>query len=447
MSIARITPIVGSLYALMRQALGLNVATPLGAQELSCTVAPDRRLVVLGHEPIAGFERTHGTVADEAAMLALHTLDSTTLSISPRFVAPGDSVLRTDDPGWRWHCISGHGQSLSDWERRPLGGALSGLSAEIAGAQPLDADLTAVAAQGLSTWGLAWIALAGNTAAKNTLGIEQADVSGLVAELAAKWPTPANAAVLALLTDSSGSLAYNGSVVGGSGGGGAAAGLLPRLRSLPVPVASLVGRTYVSPYLREMAQCVEVSAGVYGYAFAWLELSYSNEVGCPSGGYQIPTAIANGSFETPALASGVRYGPTAYVYPEWTWHGATTHQGSAVSNPYSPPSTAVSGSTFAMVQTSSTALLFQWLHLTAGSHTLTWSAARRANYSANVTYRAFIGDTFGSNITLSSSTWATQTLTVSVAADGVYAVGWQIIADSTSDRTMFLDAVSIASSG
>jgi len=121
MSLARITPIIGSLYALMRNRLGLNVATQLGAQELSCTVAPDRRLVVLGHEPIAGFARDHGTVADEAAMLALHTLDSTTLLAEPRFVAPGDSCLRADDPGWRWHCIANHGQALSDWERRPLG--------------------------------------------------------------------------------------------------------------------------------------------------------------------------------------------------------------------------------------------------------------------------------------------------------------------------------------
>ena len=128
MSIARCRSVVGSLYGLMRNALGLNVATPLGSQELSCTVAPERRLVVLGHEPIAGFARDHGTVADEAAMLALHTLDSATPRAEPTFVAPGDSCLRADDPGWRWHCVSGHGTQLSDWERHPLAGALAGLS-------------------------------------------------------------------------------------------------------------------------------------------------------------------------------------------------------------------------------------------------------------------------------------------------------------------------------
>lgn len=130
-TIARCRTVVGSLYGLLRNRLGINVATSLEAQELSCTVAPARRLVVLGHEPIAGFARDHGTVADEAAMLALHTLDSTTLIAEPRFVAPGDSVLRTDDPGWRWHCIAGHGTTLSDWERRPLSSKIAAIEVEL----------------------------------------------------------------------------------------------------------------------------------------------------------------------------------------------------------------------------------------------------------------------------------------------------------------------------
>ena len=176
MSKARCIAIVGSLYALMRQMLGLNVATTLGPQELSCTVAPARRLVVLGTTPIAGFAVDHGTVADEAAMLALHTLDSATLRTEPTFVAPGDSCLRADDPGWRWHCISGHGTTLADWERRPLAGALADVASGIAGAQPLDADLTAIAAQGVSAWGLARMADSGATAAKNALSIVRSDI-------------------------------------------------------------------------------------------------------------------------------------------------------------------------------------------------------------------------------------------------------------------------------
>lgn len=77
-------------------------------------------------------------------MLALHTLDSTTLLAEPRFVAPGDSCIRTDDPGWRWHCLRGHGTQLSDWERRPLAGALTGLA--VSGHTHTLASLTEVVA-------------------------------------------------------------------------------------------------------------------------------------------------------------------------------------------------------------------------------------------------------------------------------------------------------------
>ena len=126
-AISRAVTTVGSLYALMRQRLRLNVKTPLLAQEISATSAPDRPLVVSTITPIAGFPVDHGIVAGEAAMLALHTFDRGTLLAQPTFVGPGDSVLRADDPGWRWHCISGHGTTLADWERRPLGGALATL--------------------------------------------------------------------------------------------------------------------------------------------------------------------------------------------------------------------------------------------------------------------------------------------------------------------------------
>ena len=184
MSKARCITIVGSLYALMRQMLSLNVATPLGAQELSATIAPDRPLVVLGHEPIAGFAHDHGTVANEAAMLALHTLDSTTLLVEPTFVAPGDSVLRADDPGWRWHCLRGHGQSLTDWERRPLGGALEGL------------------------------ATSGHTHAISA-------ITGLQSALDGKQAALANAATVARLSSvPTGPLLFDGVEVGGGTGGG-----------------------------------------------------------------------------------------------------------------------------------------------------------------------------------------------------------------------------------
>ena len=169
-TISRARAVVGSLYALMRNRLGLNVATPLGAQELSCTVAPDRRLVVLGHEPIAGFPADHGTVADEAAMLALHTLDSITLLTEPRVVVPGDIVRRADSPGAYWLCIRGHGQLASDWITLPSLAALLGY------------------------------------------------VSSLSSDIAGKWSTPPNAAVLAALAVEDGALTLDGVPVGAGPG-------------------------------------------------------------------------------------------------------------------------------------------------------------------------------------------------------------------------------------
>jgi hypothetical protein len=190
MSIARCRPVVGSLYALMRNALGLNVATSLESQELSCTVAPDRRLVVLGHEPIAGIARDHGTVADEAAMLALHTLDSTTLLAEPTFVAPGDSCLRTDDPGWRWHCISGHGTTLADWERRPLGAAVAALRedvdsllVEIDQKQPVASALTAISGVDLTDVGLALLAIDPPTGDPRVVQVSSDGTAQLVEQL------------------------------------------------------------------------------------------------------------------------------------------------------------------------------------------------------------------------------------------------------------------------
>ena len=239
MSIARARIIIGSLYGLMRNALGLNVATPLESQELSCTVSPDRRLVVLGHDPIAGFARDHGTVADEAAMIALHTLDSTTLLAEPRFVAPGDSCIRTDDPGWRWHCLRGHGTQLSDWDRRPLAGAIADLASGVAGAQPLDADLTAIAAQGVSAWGLTRLADSGATAAKNALGIQRADIgdASTAGRALMAVSTPSEASVPVISIAGAVTTAPLSSL---GGGGGGARGLFSGQLS-PIPTRSSTG--------------------------------------------------------------------------------------------------------------------------------------------------------------------------------------------------------------
>lgn len=169
--IVRAIAVVGSLYGLMRNRINpVGDEVPLGAQELSATIAPDRRLVVLGHDPISGFPRHHGTVADQAAMLALHTIDASATVLEPRFVAPGDSVQRADDPGWSWHCIAAHGQSLSDWERRPLAATIEAIAAAAGGAA------------GTAQWGSIGGSLAAQADLAGALG-DKADADSVAAPL------------------------------------------------------------------------------------------------------------------------------------------------------------------------------------------------------------------------------------------------------------------------
>ena len=125
--VARTYVAPGTVWDVARNRDHTTGAGALIPQDLCATT--DRAGVWLQWTMLAGFPVAHGEVADEAAMLALHTfgMDSAD-NPSPRYVAPGDSCLRTDDPGWRWYCLSGHGLTLSDWERRPLAGALTGLA-------------------------------------------------------------------------------------------------------------------------------------------------------------------------------------------------------------------------------------------------------------------------------------------------------------------------------
>lgn len=131
---------------------------------------------------VAGLPVDHGEVADEAAMLSLHVDSAETPK--PRWVAPGDSCTRADDPGWRWHCIAGNGTTLADWERRPLEGALSGLS------------------------------VSGHTHAISA-------ITGLQTALDGKQDELTNILALNRITAvAGGPLLWDGSSLGGSGGGG-----------------------------------------------------------------------------------------------------------------------------------------------------------------------------------------------------------------------------------
>lgn len=126
----RCIAIVGSLWDLLWNRDHATGTNRLGTQELSVAIDDDGTPgIYIEHERIAGTAKDHGAVANEAAMLGLHSAGADALeTLYPRYVSPGDSCARADDPGWRWYCLSGNGTVLSDWERRPLAGALNGLA-------------------------------------------------------------------------------------------------------------------------------------------------------------------------------------------------------------------------------------------------------------------------------------------------------------------------------
>ena len=129
--VLRVQPPYGPLAWLLRNRDKVAAGTP-------GKLIPNDLAIITGRgiarqwQLVAGLPVDHGTVADEAAMLALHVDSSETAY--PRWVVPGDSCLRTDDPGWRWHCVAGHGQALSDWERRPLAPTIEAIASAADGA-------------------------------------------------------------------------------------------------------------------------------------------------------------------------------------------------------------------------------------------------------------------------------------------------------------------------
>ena len=179
-NVGRLTPPHGTVWDIARNRDVTTGAGKFITQDLSITT--DRVGVWRQWGMVAGWPVDHGEVADQAAMLALHTFEeSATTQPLPRYVAPGDSCTRADDAGWRWHCLRGHGAAVSDWERRPLSGALTGL------------------------------AVTGHT---HTL----ASLTEVVSALSGKQPTLTNATALADITESGGLPRWRGEAWPSSGG-------------------------------------------------------------------------------------------------------------------------------------------------------------------------------------------------------------------------------------
>ena len=178
--VIRVTPPTGGIHALATNRDYTTGAGLLTDEDLSVTTS-GRLGVWMGHRMIVGEISDHGEVADEAAMLTLHDWpdDPHTRAVY-HYVAPGDSCTRADDPGWRWHCMRGHGTALADWERRPLGATVAALRedvdsllvdvdsllvdvdsllVEIDQKQPVASALTAISGVDLTDVGLALLAL------------------------------------------------------------------------------------------------------------------------------------------------------------------------------------------------------------------------------------------------------------------------------------------------
>jgi len=188
--VIRVTPPTGGIHALATNRDYTTGAGLLTDEDMSITTS-GRLGVWMGHRMIVGEISDHGEVADEAAMLTLHDWpdDPHTRAVY-HYVAPGDSCTRTDDPGWRWHCISGHGTTLADWERRPLGATVAALRedvdsllVEIDQKQPVASALTAISGVDLTDVGLALLAIDPPTGDPRVVQVSSDGTAQLVEQL------------------------------------------------------------------------------------------------------------------------------------------------------------------------------------------------------------------------------------------------------------------------
>lgn len=130
--VTRTTPPQGPLWDVARNR---DITTGVGKlTEHDLSVTTDRRGVWLRWEMLAGLPVDHGTVADEAAMLALHTFDADArVTVEPRCVVAGDTCTRTDlGSGYLCLCISNHGQLAADWRILPTKATTDALEVELA---------------------------------------------------------------------------------------------------------------------------------------------------------------------------------------------------------------------------------------------------------------------------------------------------------------------------
>ena len=346
--IARSYVAPGTLWALARNRDITTGAGKLIAQDLG--VVTDRPAVSLQWELIAGWPVNHGSVADEAAMLALHTYDSPA-GDTPllRYVAPGDSCTRADDPGWRWHCLSGHGTTLAQWERRPLAATITALATAASGAAGT-ATFAGISGQ------------PGDNEALDTV------LSALGTAISDKPDAPANAAALARISAvAGGPMLWDGVELTGGGG---MRGLFSGLLSVAAPSRSNTGLT--GWYNQQSSTALELPHALMVSSTAAVS-GLSGITGTVASGATITALVSLGRSQTtsyPSLMFGFVDGDQFNGLALY-WNSTNGRMVASVTR-YSTPTTQVAATTEADYLDSSGPL---WLRIRRDSTTMYWECS------------------------------------------------------------------------
>ncbi len=155
-----------------------------------------------------------------------------------------------------------------------------------------------------------------------------------------------------------------------------------------------------------------------------------------------PEPIRDSSFESPALAAGsFQYNPTG---SPWTFSGnaGIESNGSAWSAANAPDGTQAA---FLQTGTSGAAgQISQTVNLNPGTYYISFWAAQRPGYAVNPIQVQVDGQSVGSPISPTSTSWATyQTPTFTIASAGLHTIAFVSTAPNTADYDSFLDAVSL----
>jgi uncharacterized repeat protein (TIGR01451 family) len=152
-----------------------------------------------------------------------------------------------------------------------------------------------------------------------------------------------------------------------------------------------------------------------------------------------PTSLQDPGFETPSVGSGA----SAYVYDPptspWAFVGQAgvsgNNSGFTSGNPNAPQ-----GGQVAFLQR--TGIFNQAVTLTAGSYTISFSAAQRATYqSSSQTFQVQIDGVSVGSFTPASTSYATLTTSVFTATAGAHTIAFVGINPNGGDNTAFIDQV------